>query len=115
MNELHNESLQGLCRDYLKKLRGLARKHGLYDYVTSMISANKKGECECTESECRLLSRMVNDERVQRVDVPKIIGKSYRECNENGVFDKIKKLKRVGVYSKVSAILFKNKIKKNKI
>lgn len=37
------------------------------------------------------------------------LGKSYRQCNDDGTFDNIKKLRHVGIYSKVSALLFKSK------
>lgn len=38
--------LQALCRDYLRRLRYMARKHGID--VDGLISANKRGECEAT-------------------------------------------------------------------
>ena len=103
----HNETLQALCRDYLGKLRYMAKKHGID--VDSIIRANRKGECSGTEHEVQMLSRMVNDERVSRTDVPKILGKSYRQSNEDGDFERIKKLKYKGIYSKVSALLYKSR------
>ena len=102
-----NETLQALCRDYLGRLRYMAKKHGID--VDSIIRANRKGECSGTEHEVQMLSRMVNDERVSRTDVPKILGKSYRQSNEDGDFERIKKLKYQGIYSKVSALLYKNR------
>jgi hypothetical protein len=54
-----------------------------------------------------LLSRACDDERVSRADIPKILGKSYRQANEDGDFCRIKKLKRQGIYSKVSTLLYK--------
>ena len=102
-----NETLQALCRDYLGKLRYMGKKHGID--VDSIIRANKRKECSATEYECQMLSRMVDDERVSRTDVPKILGKSYRQSNEDGDFEHIKKLKHQGIYSKVSALLFKSK------
>ena len=103
------EYLQAMCRDYLVRLRYMAKKHGID--VDSIIRANKRNECEATEKEVRMLSRLVNDERLSRKDIPKVVGKSYRQCCENGVFDKIKTLKRVGIYSKVGALLFKERVK----
>ena len=103
----HNETLQSLCRDYLGRLRYMAKKHGID--VDSIIRANHKGECSGTEHEVQMLSRMVNDERVSRTDIPKILGKSYRQVNEDEDFEHIKKLKHQGIYSKVSALLFKSK------
>lgn len=102
-----NETLQALCRDYLGKLRRVAKKHGID--VNSIIRANRKGECSGTEHEVQMLSRMVDDERVSRNDITKILGKSYRQSYEDGDFERIKKLKHQGIYSKVSALLFKSK------
>lgn len=104
-----NETLQALCRDYLGKLRYMAKKHGID--VDSIIRANRKGECSGTEHEVQMLSRMVDDERVSRTDIPKLLGESYRKVESDGVFERIKKLKRVGIYSKVSALLYKSRKK----
>lgn len=104
-----NETLQALCRYYLGKLRYMAKKHGID--VDSIIRANKRKECEATNKEVEMLSRCVDDERVSRTDVPKILGKSYRQSNEDGDFERIKKLKYQGIYSKVSALLYKNRKK----
>ena len=107
MSKQRNETLQALCRDYLLRLRYMAKKHGID--VDGIISANRKGECSGTEREVQMLSRMVDDERVSRTDIPKILGKSYRQSNEDGDFERIKKLKHQGIYSKVSALLYKSK------
>ena len=103
------EYLQAMCRDYLVRLRYMAKKHGID--VDSIIRANKRKECEATEKEVQMLSRLVDDERVARKDIPSIVGKSYRECCNDGTFDRIKTLKRVGIYSKVGALLFKERLK----
>jgi hypothetical protein len=58
-----------------------------------------------------LLSRAVDDERLSRSEVPQVIGKSYRQANEDGDFEHIKKLKHQGIYSKVSALLYKSRKK----
>lgn len=102
-----NDRLQSLCRDYLTRLRGVASRHGLGGFVDSMIALNKRKECSATESEVELLSRAVDDERISRREIPSMMGISYRKCVEDGVFDSVKTLKRVGIYSKVSAILSK--------
>ena len=102
-----NETLQALCRDYLSRLRYMGKKHGID--VDSIIRANKRKECSGTEYECHILARMCDDERVSRTDVPKILGKSYRKANEEGDFERIKKLKHQGIYSKVSALLYKSR------
>lgn len=104
-----NETLQALCRDYLGRLRYMGKKHGID--VDSIIHANKRKECSATEYECQMLSRMVDDERVSRTDIPEILGKSYRQSNEDDDFDRIKKLKHQGIYSKVSALLYKSRKK----
>jgi hypothetical protein len=102
-----NETLQAMCRDYLSRLRYLGKKHGID--VDAIIRANKRKECEATNKEVEMLARCVDDERVSRTDIPKILGKSYRQSNEDGDFEHIKKLKHQGIYSKVSALLFKSK------
>ena len=102
-----NETLQALCRDYLGKLRYMAKKHGID--VDSIIRANKRKECSATNKEVEMLSRCVNDERVSRTEVPNILGKSYRQSNEDGDFEHIKKLKYQGIYSKISALLYKSR------
>ena len=107
-----NETLQTLCRDYLGRLRYMAKKHGID--VDSIIRANKRKECEATNKEVEMLARCVDDERVSRAEVPKILGKSYRQANEDGDFEKVKKLRHIGIYSKVSTLLLKSKQKKLK-
>lgn len=47
MSKQRNETLQALCRDYLGKLRYMAKKHGID--VDSIICANKRSECEATQ------------------------------------------------------------------
>lgn len=108
MDETRNEALQRLCRGYLSRLRYVASKHGLLPQLNSLIDMNKRQECVGTEREVQMLSRMVDDERISRTDIPKVLGKSYRQSNEDGDFDRIKKLKRVGIYSKLSVLLYKN-------
>lgn len=102
-----NETLQALCRDYLGKLRYMAKKHGID--VDAIIRANKKKECEATRKEVEMLSRCVDDERIARNDIPKLLGESYRKVESDGVFDRIKRLRYVGTYSKISALLYKSK------
>ena len=94
--------------DYLQRLRGIAETHGLSQWLNKAIKDANQEECKPTESECELLSRMVDDERLTRKDIPILLDKSYRRCEEKGVFDKIKKLRHVGIYSRVSAELFKD-------
>ena len=98
-----NETLQALCRDYLGKLRHMGKKHGID--VDSIIKLNKRGECSATNKEVEMLSRCVDDERLSRIEVAKTLGKSYRQAYEDGDFDRIKRLRHQGIFSKVSAIL----------
>ena len=101
------KELQRICREYLSKLKGMAKRHGLGDVLANLIEANRREECVGTEREVQMLSRMVDDERVSRSEIPNLLGKSYCQCCEDGDFDKIERLKRVGIYSKVNALLWK--------
>lgn len=93
----------------------MADKHGLTSWLNQAIKDTKRKDCEPTEHECQMLSRLVDDERLTRIEVPPILGKGYQDCFNDDDFDKIKKLKRVGIYSKVGTMLYaeslKNKIK----
>ena len=102
-----NDRLQALCRHYLSRLRSIACSHGLGVFVDDTIAANKRKECEATEKEVELLARCVDEERMSRGEIPKVLGKSYRRCCEDGDFDAIRRLRRVGVYSTVSVLLHK--------
>ena len=84
----------------------MGKKYGID--VDGLIRLNRQKRCEATQREVELLSRAVDDERISRTDIPKVLGKSYRQSNEDGDFDRIKKLKRVGIYSKLSVLLYKN-------
>ena len=101
------KELQRICREYLSKLKGMAKRHGLGDALANLIEENIREECEATEKEVKALSRFCDDERLARSDIPNLLGKSYRQCCEDGDFDKIERLKRVGIYSKVNALLWK--------
>lgn len=106
---MNTQPLQVLCREYLSRLKNIACKYGLDKFVSDTIELNEQGKCRGTEEECEMLARMCNDERIGRFEIPKLLGKSYRQCESNGIFDRIKKLGHVGTYSKVSALLFKTK------
>jgi len=101
--------LQELCRVYLTRLKSLANKHRLGGWVDEIMTENKNNKCKATEEEVEILSRILDEERISRTDVPKLLGKSYRKCDEADDFDQIKKLRHVGIYSKVSALLYKFK------
>lgn len=115
MTKEQNQELQSLTRQYLTKLRGMAKAHGLLSWIDETIKANKRGECESTQKECELLARACDDERISRKDIPEILGISYRSCYENDLFAKVKTLRHVGIYSKISALLLaKKKLLTNK-
>lgn len=103
--------LQAICRDYMHRLSHVAERHGLGVWLKDLIKANTKGECAATEDEAELLARMCDDERVSRRDIPEMLGKSYRRCVEDEDFENVKKLRHVGIYSKVSTLLMKKKEK----
>lgn len=100
-----NDTLQRICRRYLLRLMPVARKFGLGSFTYDLIRMNYRRDCAATESEVELLSRACDDERLHRQDVPKVLGKSYRRTHEDGDFERIRTLRRVGIYSKISAIL----------
>jgi len=110
-----NAKLRQICRNYLQRLRYMADKRGLTSWLNQAIKDTKRKDCEPTEHECEMLGRLVDDERLTRVEVPPILGKGYQDCFNDDDFDKIKKLKRVGIYSKVDTLLYaeslKNRIK----
>ena len=110
MNERNNK-LQELCRNYLKRLRPLAQKFGLGKFVDDTIEMNLQERCKATEDEVKLLSRAVDDERISRHELPTMLGKSYRKCVEDDDFSKVETLKRVGIYSKVSAEIHSAELK----
>ena len=104
---MRDSKLQSLCRKYLTRLHSIAKRYGLDDFVSTTIRMNEQDKCRGTEEECEMLARLCNDERIGRFEIPKLLGKSYRQCESNGLFDKIRKLGHVGTYSKVSAQLLK--------
>lgn len=109
MTDERNNALQALCREYLGRLRYMAKKHGLGGFVVTMIRENKAERCKATEKEVNMLARLCDDERISRKDVPKVLEKSYRDCCDDNDFEHIKRLKHQGLYSKVSALLLKAK------
>lgn len=111
---MDDKDLQRLCRSYLRRFRHLAAKHGIGGWLEEVIRENERGECAATRHEVEVLSRMADDERISRSEIPRLLGKSYRQCVDDGDFDRIGKLKRVGIYSKVSALLFGSMVKRRK-
>lgn len=104
-----NSYLQELCRYYLKKIKdSLSKYDGLSNAIGELIEASKRNECAATEEEVEALSRLLNEERMTRTDVPKVLGESYRQSVDSNDMDKVKRLKHVGIYSRVSALLLKH-------
>ena len=50
------------------------------------------------------------DDRIKREEIPDLLGLSYRKCNEQKIFKRIRKFKDKGVYSKVDAIILKDQM-----
>lgn len=104
-----NTYLQELCRYYLEKIKAsLSKYNGLSNAIGELIEASKRNECAATEDEVEALSRLLDEERMTRTDVPKLLGESYRQSVENNDMDKVRRLKHVGIYSRVSALLLKH-------
>ena len=89
----------------------MADKHGLTSWLNQAIQDTKRKDCEPTEKECAMLSRLVDDERLTRVEVPPTLGKGYQDCFNDDDFNKIKKLNKVGIYSKVDTMLYAESLK----
>ena len=106
-----DDTLQRICRRYMLRLMPVARKFGLGGFTYDMIRRNYRRECAATESEVELLSRACDDERLHRQDVPKVLRKSYRRAYEDGDFERIRTLKRTGIYSKISALLLGDELR----
>ena len=64
----------------LGRLRCVAKKHGIGDFVDETIKLNKANKGQSTEREYMMLAHMVDEERLHRTDVPKLLGKSYTQC-----------------------------------
>ena len=109
---MYDAYLQSLCRMYLRRLRYYAEKRGLGGFRKELLRANRRRECEATRSEVEMLSRMCDDERMSRSDIPKVLGKSYRRAYEDGDFERIGTLRRLGTYSKVSVLLFAERMRR---
>lgn len=96
----HNK-LQQLCRKYLKKLYRKARDIGLDKFVERTIAENENGRCTATVEQVNMLASLCGDDRIKREEIPDLLGMSYRKCNEQKIFKRIRKFKDKGIYSKV--------------
>lgn len=101
--EKRHNATQALAREHLAKLQYRAEKYGLGQWLKDIIKANKRKECEATQSEVMLLARCVDEERIARKDIPKLFGMSYRQAEEKDLFSHITKLGATGTYSLASA------------
>lgn len=108
------EKLQSMCRNYLKEIKNIAKHYGLKDFVTNMIVANKNGDCKADVDDVEMLARIVNDDRIKRTEIPKILGLSYRQCVDQELFENIDRVDERGTYSRVSTELFKCELENNK-
>lgn len=109
-----NDKLQSIFREYAERMRNVATKHGLGKWLDEILQANRNNECSATEEEVEMMARLVDDERLTRLEIPPLLEKSYRMAFEDEDFENIKKLRRVGIYSKVNALLYAFKLKKDK-
>lgn len=108
------EKLQEMCRHYLKRLKGVAKKHELSYFVKGLIDANKKGECEASVEDVEMLARIANDDRIKRTDVAKILGVPYRNCTYDDLFENVDRIENRSSYSRVSAELYACDLKNEK-
>lgn len=115
MTKNDKDTLQSLCRSYLSRLRYMAAKHGLARFVDDTIAANRRGACEATRHEVDILARCVDEERIRRSEIPALIGQSYRQCIEDGDFDAVSRLPDQGTYSRVSAMLLKDRKRRKSV
>lgn len=102
--------LQKMCRKYLKRLLPATKEVGLEEFVVTTINKNKSGTCVATRQQVDMLASMCEDNRVKREEIPNIVGKSYRFCLTGNLFKRIRKFKDKGIYSKVDAIILKDKL-----
>ena len=92
----------------------MAKKHGLLHWLDGVIKDNRHRRCEASRKEVEMLSRLLDEERVHRSDIPKILGKTYRQCVIDGDFRAINRLRSVGTYGKTDVLLKKYKNIKQK-
>lgn len=105
LKERKFNKLQKLCRLYLFELKRMAKRYGLLDFVQGLIKSNEKGECKAELKDVELLARIANDDRVSRVEIPKILKLSYRQVNDNDMYDQIDRIDNRSSYSRISTEL----------
>ena len=87
-----------------------ARDIGLDEFVEKTIAENENGRCTATVEQVNMLASLCGDDRIKREEIPNLLGLSYRKCNEQKIFKRIRKFKDKGIYSKVDAIILKDKM-----
>lgn len=105
--EIRKQKVQELTRYYLGKLQREANRYGLGDWLKAIRKANERGECESTEYTLNQLAKLCDDERMYQKDVTRLFGLSYAKAFDCGLFEKIRKIKCNGTFSKVDAVLRK--------
>lgn len=108
-----NDRLQSIFREYAERVKHIAEKHGLGKWLDELLQKNRNNECSATEEEVEMMARLCDDERITRAEIPPLLEKSYRMAFDDEDFENIKKLRRVGIYSKVNALLYAFKLKNN--
>ena len=109
------EALQTLARKYLRKLIPDAKDIGLEKEIQNIIKDNEDGRCEAKKKQVDKLARILEDGNIIYCDIPDLVGKSYRSLFENDLVSKfVRKFKKQGQYSRVDAMLLKDKLKNKK-
>ena len=105
-------TLQILFRELLYRLRKkLSNSARCTEFIDGLRRDSIRGTCVADEGEVRLLSNALGEGTIKRREIPKKLGISYRQCIKEGIFKKIKKTRKVGIYDRISVSLFKrNKI-----
>ena len=101
-----DNAIQVLARGYMSRLTALADSIGIGAWLNATKEANEKGKCKATQEQVDILSRICDEERIGRHEIPHLIGMSYRQAYEKDLFStEIRKLKHVGVYSRNDALV----------
>jgi Trp operon repressor len=104
--------LQEIFRSYIKVLKNKFDNETVSECINKLLCDNENGKCSATEEQVDMIAKLVDEDRMKREEIPQMFGKSYKQCVEGNIFNKIKTLPKVGIYSKVSALLLKDKLDK---
>ena len=105
--------LQENFRSYIKVLKNKFDNETVSECINKLLRDNVNGDCAATEEQVDMIAKLVDEDRMKREEIPRMFGKSYKQCVDDNIFSKIKTLPKVGIYSKVSALLLKDKLEKN--